>query len=132
MAQTSPAQDVQPSFTGRISHEIKLTPAAQQQLKLLLEAEDQDEVKGLRIFVAGGGCSGMTYGMTYAIERFEHDSVLEQDGVAVFVDAVALNFLEGVEIDFQEQPTGASFVFKNVFQAIGGGGACAGCGNAQI
>lgn len=121
----------QPMFDGLIGDRIKLTPAAHAQLKALLQGEDEDEVAGLRVFVSGGGCSGMTYGMTFATEQYAHDAVLTQDGVALYVDAVALNFLEGVEIDFQEQPTGASFVFKNVFQAVGGGGTCAGCGHAQ-
>jgi iron-sulfur cluster assembly accessory protein len=131
VSQTNPAQNSSPVFDKRLTDQIALTPAAHEQLKQLLESEDADEVVGLRIFVAGGGCSGMTYGMTYATESYEHDTVLEQDGVTVYVDAVALTFLEGVEIDFLDQPGGASFVFRNVFQAVGGGGTCAGCGHAQ-
>ncbi len=131
MSQIGPVQDVRPLFNRLTCDQIKLTPAAHEQLKSLLEAEDEAEVAGLRVFVAGGGCAGMTYGMTFATERYEHDLVLEQDGVKVYVDAVALSFLEGVEIDFQELATGPSFVFRNVFQAIGGGGTCAGCGHAQ-
>lgn len=131
MSQMVSPQNVQPLFNKLISDQITLTPVAHQQLKALLQAEDEDEVIGLRIFVAGGGCSGMTYGMTYATERYEHDARLEQEGVAVYVDAVALSFLEGVEIDFQDQPGGASFVFRNAFRSVGGGGTCAGCGHAQ-
>ena len=128
MKQSSEASNVQPMFSKMITDQIKLGPAAHRQIKKLVD--DEDGVKGLRIFVQGGGCGGMTYSMTFATERFEHDCVLEQNGLTVFVDAVALNFIEGVEIDYVENPTGASFVFKNVFQAIGGGGTCAGCGAA--
>jgi iron-sulfur cluster insertion protein len=131
MSQISTVENAQSSFNTLGDDQIKVTAAAHQQLKALLDAEDEEEVMGLRIFVAGGGCSGMTYGMTFATERFAHDAVQEQDGVTLYVDAVALSFLEGAEIDFQEQPAGASFVFRNVFQAVGGGGTCAGCGHAQ-
>jgi iron-sulfur cluster assembly accessory protein len=131
MSQISTSKNAPPAFNLSIGDRIKLTPAAHAQLKALLQGEDEDGVVGLRVFVSGGGCSGMTYGMTFATERYAHDTTLEQDGVALYVDAVALNFLDGVEIDFQEQPTGASFVFRNVFQAVGGGGTCAGCGHAQ-
>ena len=131
MSQISTVENAQSSFNTLGDDQIKVTAAAHQQLKALLDAEDEEEVMGLRIFVAGGGCSGMTYGMTFATERYAHDAVQEQDGLALYVDAVALSFLEGAEIDFQEQPAGASFVFRNVFQAVGGGGTCAGCGHAQ-
>lgn len=131
MSQINTVKDVQSSFDNLGVDQVKLTATAHGQLKALLDAEDAGDVVGLRIFVAGGGCSGMTYGMTFATERYSHDAVLEQDGVAIYVDAVALSFLEGAEIDFQEQPSGASFVFRNVFQAVGGGGTCTGCGHAQ-
>lgn len=125
--QPAPAPEtLAPLFNKVISDEIKLSPTALEQMKALASAEP--DIEGIRIFVAGGGCGGMTYSMTYATERNEHDAVLESDGLNVYVDAVALNFLEGVEIDFEEKPTGASFVFKNVFQAIGGGGTCGACG----
>jgi len=132
MSQISSVENVQPLFNKWICDQIKITPAAHRQLKALLGAEDEDEVLGLRIFVAGGGCSGMTYGMTFATDRYEHDALLEQDGIEIYVDAVALSFLEGVEIDYQEQPAGASFVFRNVFQAVGGAATCTGCGRAQV
>ena len=60
----------------------------------------------------------------------EYDCVLEQDGIKVFVDAVALSYLEGVEVDYQTQGANASFVFKNVFANTGGSGTCGACGAA--
>lgn len=116
------------AYPGSIENEINVTPAAMKQIRGLLA--DEDEIEAVRIFVAGGGCSGMTYSMTFAPERFAHDSVLDRDGVRIYVDAVALNYLDGVEIDFVEDVSGASFVFRNVFQAVGGGGTCGGCGMA--
>ena len=94
-----------------------------------LLAEVEDEVSAIRVFVSGGGCSGMTYGMTFTDQRTDYDCVLEDQGFSVYVDPVALNFLRGVEIDFVERGLGqASFVFNNVFAATGGSGVCGACG----
>ena len=52
-------------FNTQLSNEINVTPEAVKQLVAL--TENEDGVNGVRIFVSGGGCSGMTYGMTFAI-----------------------------------------------------------------
>ena len=115
-------------FDNRLSDEINITPEAINQLMAL--TENEDSVNGVRIFVSGGGCSGMQYGMTFVEHPTDYDCVWEKDGLNVFVDAVALGYLEGVEIDYQTQGSNASFVFKNVFAQTGGSGACGGCGGA--
>jgi len=105
--------------------DMRLTPAAQAKFAEMLRDAD-NEVAGIRVFVSGGGCGGMTYGMTYADGTADsnYDSVLEGPGFRVFVDPVALNYLHGCEIDFRA----SSFVFNNVFKAVGGKGTCGGCG----
>ena len=117
-----------PEFKTTVTDEIKVMPAAHTKLVELLSSEE--EINGVRIFVSGGGCGGMTYGMTFSEAPGKHDSILEQDGLTLYVDAVALSFLSGVEIDFVEQGMGASFVFKNAFAATGGSGACGACGSS--
>jgi iron-sulfur cluster insertion protein len=97
--------------------------------RLLCDVED-DDIEAIRIYVAGGGCSGMTYGMTFTDRRTDYDRVYEGDGYRVYVDAVALNYLKGAEIDFVTRETGSTFVFNNVFQATGGAGTCGACGMA--
>jgi len=116
--------------TELTTSEVNLTSVALDKMKTLMSDADDDEIEAVRVFVTGGGCAGMSYGMTFTNGRTEFDSVLELDGVKVYVDAVALNYLKGVEIDFVEQGTGASFVFNNVFQATGGSGTCGACGAA--
>jgi iron-sulfur cluster insertion protein len=105
--------------------EMRLTPAAQAKFAEMLKEVD-GEFAGIRVFVSGGGCGGMSYDMTYADSTIDnhYDSVLEGPGFKVYVDAVALNYLQGCEIDFRD----ASFVFNKVFQAVGGSGTCGGCG----
>ncbi len=109
--------------------EVSVTPAAAEQLAQLL-AQSEDEMAGIRVFVSGGGCSGLTYGMTYAEGTTPFDKVLEGDGFRLMVDAVALAYLRGCEIDFRQQGLNASFIFNNVFQSVGGAGVCGGCGGA--
>ncbi len=118
----------QPEFNKTLSDEITIMPAAHEKLVELLSSEE--DVNGVRIFVSGGGCSGMTYGMTFSEAPNEYDAILEKDGLTLYIDAVALSYLNGVEIDFVQQGMGASFVFRNAFAATGGSGACGGCGAA--
>lgn len=120
-----------PAFQRTISEEeIKVTEAAQQQLAKLFGDVEDDEIEAVRIYVAGGGCSGMTYGMTFTDHKSEMDKVLKGQGYEIYVDAVALSYLLGVEIDYISRETGATFVFNNVFQAVGGTGTCGACGAA--
>ena len=107
--------------------DVKVSPAASEQFQRLLSGIDDDDVEAVRIYVAGGGCAGMTYGMTFTDRRTGYDRVYEGDGYRVYVDAVAINYLKGVEIDFVTRETGATFVFNNVFRATGGSGTCGSC-----
>ena len=118
--------DVQ--FKTNLTDEIKVSPEAVEQLIAITEKEP--DISGVRIFVAGGGCGGMTYGMTFVEQPNDLDCVLETNGMNIYVDAVALGFLEGVEIDFKTQGVNKSFVFKNVFANTGGAGTCGACGAA--
>jgi iron-sulfur cluster insertion protein len=115
-------------FKTSLTDEIKVSPEAVEQLIAITEKED--DINGVRIFVSGGGCGGMTYGMTFVEQPNEFDCVLETNGMNIYVDAVALGFLEGVEIDFKTQGVNKSFVFKNVFANTGGAGTCGACGAA--
>ena len=94
--------------------DIHLTPAAREKLTELLRDADPG-LNVVRVFVSGGGCTGMAYGMTFGEGTTEYDSVLEGEGFTLAVDAVALNYLQGSEIDFAND----SFVFSNVFSSVG-------------
>lgn len=118
--------DVQ--YNSQLTDQINVSAEAVKQLLAL--TENEEGVNGVRIFVSGGGCGGMSYGMTFVDQPNEYDCMLEQDGLKVYVDAVALSYLEGVEIDYQTQGANASFVFKNVFANTGGSGTCGACGAA--
>jgi len=114
-----------PSTLGEM--EMRLSEEARGKMAELMAQADAD-VSAIRVFVSGGGCGGMSYGMTYAAEQAPHDSVLDGEGYRILVDPVALSYLQGCEIDFVNDGLNATFVFNNVFQAVGGSGGCAGCG----
>ncbi len=116
--------------TNIIDDEFKVSATAGEQIASLMTAAE-DPVEGIRVFVSGGGCGGMTYGMTYADTIHPHDKVLEGDGYKVVVDAVALAYLKGADVDYTNDGLNASFVFNNVFKAVGGSGGCGGCGSAS-
>lgn len=103
--------------------DLHVSPAARAKMAELM-ADADPGLNTIRIFVSGGGCGGMTYGMTFTDDTTPYDSVISGEGYNVAVDAVALNFLHGAEIDFAND----SFVFNNVFKAVGGSGRCGGCG----
>jgi iron-sulfur cluster assembly accessory protein len=126
-AVNNPAAAV-PQFATTISTaEIDISPTAAERFRALLKAADQP-FSGIRIFVMGGGCGGMSYSMTYAEDIGPFDTVLHGDDYTLVVDSVALNYLQGCSIDFARQGANESFVFKDVFQSVGGSGGCAGCG----
>ena len=120
------------SFTTELtSSDINISTAASAKLAELF-VEVGDEMEAIRIFVSGSGCSGMSYGMTFSDDRTAYDSVLDTGEYKIYVDAVALNYMRGVEIDFVDKGMGeASFVFNNVFAATGGSGGCGSCGSAS-
>lgn len=118
-----------PEFQRFISdQELRVTPAARAKMAELLA--DEEDVQAIRVFVSGGGCGGMGYGMTFSESASPYDCVLKDENFSLYIDTVALNFMRGVEIDFVERPTGASFVFNNAFAATASGGACGGCGSS--
>jgi iron-sulfur cluster assembly protein len=67
---------------------------------------------GLRVRVVGGGCSGLSYQMSFD-EAKPEDQVFEHNGLRVLVDKKSLLFLNGSQLDYAEGLTGAGFRFQN-------------------
>lgn len=121
-------QDTIQEFPRSLSEtDVHVTDAAQTMLAGLIDDADED-YEGIRIYVQGGGCDGMSYSMTFAEAITNQDSVLECGEFKLLVDPVALGFLAGCEIDYVTEGLNSTFVFKNAFQSVGGSGKCAGCG----
>lgn len=92
--------------------ELKLTAKAIQQIKALLARENL-EGYGLRVAVVGGGCSGFSYGLDFEKEERPGDTVLEMDGLKVYVDEASAKYLKGTVIDYVSGLTEAGFKFIN-------------------
>lgn len=108
--------------------DLSLTSPAQDKMGELF-AQVEDNIQGVRVFASPGGCSGMSFGMTFADSVNDDDGVLDVGGFKVIVDDGTLQYLRGVEIDFVDRGDGnASFVFNNL-PSMGGG--CGTCGSSS-
>ena len=76
-------------------------------------AEENNPTLKLRVFVQGGGCSGMQYGFTLDEITNEDDTVLDKNGVQLLIDPMSFQYLVGAEIDYQDGLEGSQFVIKN-------------------
>ncbi|MCY3940379.1 MAG: iron-sulfur cluster insertion protein ErpA [Gammaproteobacteria bacterium] len=91
---------------------LVFTEAAARKVGQLLQEEDNSALM-LRVYISGGGCSGFQYGFTFDDQREEGDASVEQLGVTLLVDPTSLQYLEGAEIDFKDDLSGARFVIRN-------------------
>ena len=91
---------------------VSLTTEAVAQLKSLLSKESNPAL-GLRVFVSGGGCSGMQYGMAFDDSVRPGDDIIEQDGVKVLIDDFSAPYIRGSEIDYVDSLMGAGFTVHN-------------------
>jgi iron-sulfur cluster assembly accessory protein len=116
---------------------VNMTPAAADKVRELL-AQENDPSLALRVFVAGGGCSGLQYGMTLDEEQ-EGDTVIPISGFHILVDEMSVGYIDGSEIDYVDSLMGAGFTVNNpnavsscgcghsFKTASGGGGEARGC-----
>ncbi len=105
---------------------IVITENANQEIGRLIESGENADAAGLRLFVKGGGCSGLSYGMDFVAAPEDSDKIVDlENGYKLFVDKKSYMFLNGVTVDFKESLMGRGFVFENP-NATGG----CGCGTS--
>ena len=91
---------------------MTLDDSAVTKLRELL-AEENNPAVMLRVFVQGGGCSGMSYGFTLDEEKNEDDFDFVYDSVKVIVDSMSMQYLQGAKIRWDDGVMGSSFVIDN-------------------
>ena len=91
---------------------IKLSDNAANRIKEIMSGEESNSL-GVRVAVKSGGCAGMSYVREYAKEINPNDEVIQDKGVKVFVDAAAVMYLLGTEMDYKKEEFSSSFVFNN-------------------
>ena len=91
---------------------IKLSDNAANRIKEIMSKADNSAI-GVRVGVKSGGCAGMSYVMEYAKEVKKNEEIIEDKGVKVFIDANAVMYLLGTEMDYKKDKFSSQFVFKN-------------------
>ncbi len=120
---------------------VNITEKAAEKAIALLAARELPE-GALRVFVAGGGCSGYQYGMALARSTEDDDLVLMQRGVRIVIDPESAQYLQGAEIDYVDDIMKSGFSIFNPnatkscacgssFQTADGGGQARSCGSGH-
>ncbi|MBE7637704.1 iron-sulfur cluster assembly accessory protein [Sneathiella sp. P13V-1] len=102
---------------------MTLTDKAAARLKSLLSSSDN--AIGLRIGITNTGCNGLSYTMDYASDQRDDDIIVEKDDVRLLINADALEYVEGTEMDWEEKGLESRFTFENPNEK----GRC-GCGSS--
>jgi len=95
-----------------VTDPLIFTDSAAHKVKGLIEEEGNPALM-LRVFVAGGGCSGFQYGFTFDEEVQDGDTEINREGVKLLIDPMSFQYLQGAEIDYTENLEGAQFVIRN-------------------
>lgn len=91
---------------------LNVTPTAVSIIKDLL-AQRGIPNHALRVFVTGGGCSGMQYGMAFQEAPEAGDTVVSSDGIRLLVDPASMMYLRGARIDYVDSLIGGGFQIDN-------------------
>lgn len=91
---------------------VRLTESAAGHIRALLANDKENAGKTLRVFVEGGGCSGMQYNMVFD-EKRDDDFCAEFHGVSVLVDPFSANYLRGSVVDFKDELNEGGFKISN-------------------
>jgi len=121
---------------------ITLTERAATELKDLIKSQDKPGI-ALRVWVQGGGCSGLSYGMALDDQEPEGaDQVFTHGDIKIYVDPLSLNYMDGSSVDYVDEIMGGGFKIDNpnavsssgcgssfkTEGSEGGGGGCGSCG----
>lgn len=91
---------------------LLFTDAAARKVSELIAGEGNPKLM-LRVFVQGGGCSGLQYGFEFDEQVQDGDTCVEKQGVKLLIDPMSFQYLSGAEIDFRDNLDGAQFVIRN-------------------
>ncbi|HZP80971.1 MAG TPA: iron-sulfur cluster insertion protein ErpA [Chthonomonadaceae bacterium] len=91
---------------------VTLSERAAEEIRGLMERQGKADA-ALRVFVSGGGCSGLNYGMAIDDTVEEGDFVFNSYGVKVVVDPLSINYIKGASVDYVEDVMGGGFKIDN-------------------
>ena len=91
---------------------LTITESATSRIREVLIEQNEPAAK-LRVFVQGGGCSGMSYGFAMDDESSEDDFVITSEDIHLLIDSVSMQYLQGSVIDYKEDVMGSNFSISN-------------------
>lgn len=92
---------------------ITVSPKAAEQVKTIMTEKSVPSDYQLRVSVIGGGCSGLSYNLTFDNDLKEGDEIIEVNNVKLVVDGKSMLYLAGTELDYTDGLNGRGFVFNN-------------------
>ena len=91
---------------------LTVTENAISKIVEVIQEEGNPELK-LRMYVQGGGCSGMSYGFTLDEVQNEDDWVIPAGSASILVDSMSMQYISGAEVDFKDDLSGSQFTINN-------------------
>jgi iron-sulfur cluster insertion protein len=91
---------------------LTITENATAKIIEVIQEEGNPELK-LRMYVQGGGCSGMSYGFTLDEVQNEDDWVIPAGSATILVDSMSMQYVAGAEVDYKDDLSGSQFVINN-------------------
>ena len=91
---------------------VTVTPKAAEKIKEFMK-EEAEHPEYLRIYVQGGGCSSLSYGMGFETKPEEDDTVIEESGIKLLIDSYSQDHLKGANVDYIESLMGSGFKINN-------------------
>ena len=92
---------------------IEISDGAVEEVRRMMRKEGVVDAAGLRVGVKGGGCSGLSFNLTFETKQRTGDKVFERDGVRLFCDLKSYIYLNGTVLDYDSGLMGKGFVFMN-------------------
>jgi iron-sulfur cluster assembly accessory protein len=91
---------------------ISITQKAAEKIVEFMKQENKEKLY-LRVYVSGGGCSGLSYGMGFEEKPDEDDAIINENGVEVIIDSYSQKYLKGANVDYVESLMGSGFKINN-------------------
>jgi len=93
---------------------IKVATSAREKVSVLMQEEGFDPSSAyVRVGVKSGGCSGLSYDLSFDAEQKENDQLFEDNNVKIVVDKKSLLYLVGTTLEYSGGLNGKGFVFNN-------------------
>ncbi len=92
---------------------ISISESAKKKALSLMEEEGLGENAFIRVGVESGGCSGLSYKLSFDTELKPGDKVFEDNGLKIVVDKKSILYLAGTTLEYSGGLNGKGFVFNN-------------------